>query len=272
MSELSGVGAPTKETVGNVGDIYTDTSTAKKYKCVLSYSHKDSYTKTETMFYKWWAMPSEDDASDTVESPYVKETYDMNGNLIAAEVVGVDKIRSYLFYSLTKMTSVSLPSGLTGIGGYAFKDCSSLALTSLPSGLTSIGTYAFQGCSSLALTSLPSGIISIGSDAFHGCSKMALTSLPSDLTTISSFAFYGCSSLALTRFPSGIKNINDYAFYGCSNLLSLTFEGTPTKISSVAFNACSKLKTINVPWAEGAVANAPWGATKATINYDYTGE
>ena len=226
MAELSGVGAPTKETVGKVGDIYTDTSTAKKYKCVLSYSHKDSYTKTETMFYRWWAMPSEDDASDTVESPYVKETYDMNGNLIAAEVVGVDKIRSYLFYSLTKMTSVSLPSGLTGIGGYAFKDCSSLALTSLPSGLTSIGTYAFQGCSSLALTSL----------------------------------------------PSGIKNINDYAFYGCSNLVSLTFEGTPTKISSVAFNACSKLKTINVPWAEGAVANAPWGATNATINYNYTGE
>ena len=150
MAELSGVGAPTKETVGKVGDIYTDTSTDKKYKCVLSYSHKDSYTKTETMFYKWWAIPSEDDASDTVESPHVKETYDMNGNLIAAEVVGVDKIRSYLFYSLTKMTSVSLPSGLTGIGGYAFKDCSSLALTSLPSGLTSIGTYAFQGCSSLS--------------------------------------------------------------------------------------------------------------------------
>jgi hypothetical protein len=27
-----------------------------------------------------------------------------------------------------------------------------------------------------------------------------------------------------------------------------------------------------VPWAEGAVANAPWGATNATINYNYTGE
>ena len=38
------VGAPTKETVGKVGDIYIDTNTDKKYKCVLSYSHKDSYT------------------------------------------------------------------------------------------------------------------------------------------------------------------------------------------------------------------------------------
>lgn len=29
--------------------------------------------------------------------------------------------------------------------------------------------------------------------------------------------------------------------------------------------------TRGVPWAEGAVTNAPWGATNATINYNYTG-
>ena len=34
---------------------------------------------------------------------------------------------------------------------------------------------------------------------------------------------------------------------------------------------CTNLTTINVPWAEGAVAGAPWGATNATINYNYTG-
>lgn len=51
----------------------------------------------------------------------------------------------------------------------------------------------------------------------------------------------------------------------------MTFEGKPTRIDSNAFYNCSNLKTINVPWAEGEVANAPWGATKATINYNYTG-
>jgi len=49
----------------------------------------------------------------------------------------------------------------------------------------------------------------------------------------------------------------------------LTFEGTPSFIASNAFSNCTKLRTINVPWAEGKVANAPWGATKATINYNY---
>ena len=50
---------------------------------------------------------------------------------------------------------------------------------------------------------------------------------------------------------------------------TVTFKGKPT-ISDSAFLNCGNLTTINVPWAEGEVANAPWGATNATINYNYT--
>ena len=89
--------------------------------------------------------------------------------------------------------------------------------------------------------------------------------------TIRDYAFYYCTSLALTGLPSGITNIGYRAFYDCTNLTSLTFEGTPTSIGSTAFEGCTNLTVINVPWAEGAVANAPWGATNATINYGYTG-
>ena len=88
---------------------------------------------------------------------------------------------------------------------------------------------------------------------------------------IRDYAFYGCASLALTTLPSGITNIDNYAFVECSSLVSLTFEGTPENIGASAFAGCNNLTTINVPWAEGAVANAPWGATNATINYGYTG-
>ena len=89
--------------------------------------------------------------------------------------------------------------------------------------------------------------------------------------TIRDYAFYSCYDLALTTLPSGITNINNAAFYGCTSLASLTFEGTPENIWERAFAECNNLTTINVPWAEGAVANAPWGATNATINYGYTG-
>lgn len=91
-------------------------------------------------------------------------------------------------------------------------------------------------------------------------------------TKIRRCAFYGCSHLALTSLPSGITNIGKSAFNNCTGLTSITFEGTPTSINSSSFSNCSNLTTINVPWSEGAVSGAPWGATNATINYNYTGE
>ena len=135
--------------------------------------------------------------------------------------------------------------------------------------VTSIGSAAFYDCTNLALTSLPKGITSIGNHAFRGCENLALTSLPEGITSIGVNAFAGCTNLALTSLPEGITSISVNAFYGCTNLTSLTFNGTPNTIDGDAFTSCTNLTSINVPWAEGAVANAPWGATNATINYNY---
>lgn len=88
---------------------------------------------------------------------------------------------------------------------------------------------------------------------------------------IRDYAFQNCTKLALTSLPSGLTSIGSSAFQNCTGLTSITFTGTPTSIASNAFSSCTNLTTINVPWAEGAVANAPWGATNATINYNYTG-
>ena len=67
-----------------------------------------------------------------------------------------------------------------------------------------------------------------------------------------------------------ITNIGFGVFANCTGLTSITFEGNPKTIHSSAFNGCSNLTTIYVPWSQGQVANAPWGASKATIIYDYT--
>ena len=179
--------------------------------------------------------------------PYIEETYDADGNLIGAKMYGYTKVRDY-----------------------AFGNCTNLALTSLPAGVTSIGIEAFINCTNLALTSLPEGLTSIGDGAFTGCSNLALTSLPAGVTSIGIEAFAGCSNLALTSLPAGVTSIGNSAFAGCSNLTSITFKGTPNAIAANAFNGCTNLTDIKVPWAEGAVANAPWGATNATITYNYT--
>lgn len=140
----------------------------------------------------------------------------------------------------------------------------------LPGDLTTIGYSAFSGCPNLALTSLPSGMTNIGSYAFQSCPKLALTSLPSGITRIGYYAFNGCRNLAITRLPPGITNIGFGVFANCTGLTSITFEGNPKTIHSSAFNGCSNLTTIYVPWSQGQVSNAPWGASNATIIYDYT--
>lgn len=202
-------------------------------------------------------------------------------------------IGAYAFSLCSNLAFTSLPSGVTNIGGGAFEGCVLLSLTSLPSGISNINNYTFSGCTNLSLTELSSEITSIGEGAFSNCKKisftslpssikrigayafnvcdnLALTSLPSGITSIGNYTFGNCKNLALTKLPSGVTSIGSYAFLSCSGLTSITFEGTPTSIDSTAFNNCNNLTDIKVPWAEGAVANAPWGATNATITYNYT--
>ena len=164
--------------------------------------------------------------------------------------------------------------GVTGTleGGGSFKAVIERTAVSptLPGDLTTIGYSAFSGCPNLALTSLPSGVTSISDYAFNNCPNLALTSLPSGMTNIGRYSFQSCRNLAITRLPPGITNIGFGVFANCTGLTSITFEGNPKTIHSSAFNGCSNLTTIYVPWSQGQVANAPWGASKATIVYDYT--
>ena len=139
-------------------------------------------------------------------------------------------------------------------------------------GYTTLRDYMFYMCIKLALTSLPENITSIEASAFYGCSNLTLTSLPENITSIKSNTFNSCYKLASISFPKNLDDIAYYAFRDCTGLKQITFRSTVTSISTSAFSGCSNLTVINAPWAEGAVAGAPWGATNATINYNYTGE
>ena len=134
----------------------------------------------------------------------------------------------------------------------------------------SIKPYAFYYDTVLTNISMPK-VKRIGKFAFYKCSKLALTSLPSGVTSIGENAFEDCTKLALTFLPGSITIIESSAFKKCTGLTSITFENLTANIYSNIFEGCTNLTTINVPWAEGQVSGAPWGATNATINYNYTG-
>lgn len=136
--------------------------------------------------------------------------------------------------------------------------------------LAEVGGAAFEQCSALASIDMPE-VTTIQASAFYSCGDLALTELPPKLSRIMGSAFENCSSLAITHIPASVVAIVGSAFKNCSGLTSITFKGKPNSIASTAFSGCTNLTTINVPWADGAVKNAPWGATNATINYNYTG-
>ena len=183
---------------------------------------------------------------------------------------GITSLGDYAFADCSMLTLTSLPSGITSLGDYVFRDCPRLSLTSLPSGITSIGQYAFNNCPRLALTSLPSGITSLPTAAFQYCPKLALTALPSGLTSIGAYAFKQGTGLASITLPPALTTIGDYAFANCTGLETVRFTSTVSSIPGGVFSGCTKLSTIYVPWSQGQVANAPWGASNATIVYDYT--
>lgn len=112
---------------------------------------------------------------------------------------------------------------------------------------TLVPEYAFAYLAELTSVDMPDNVIAIGDNGFYRCPKLQLTSLPSEITSLGDFAFANCTGLETVRFTSTVSSIPNGVFSGCP-----------------------KLSTIYVPWPQGQVANAPWGASNATIIYDYT--
>ena len=117
---------------------------------------------------------------------------------------------------------------------------------------------------------LPSDLTRIGGYAFYGCTKLESIELPDNIEIIGGYAFGYCKKLTRFEVPSSVTTIAAAAFTGCTGLTEFTFKNKVTGLGPSTFENCTNLLTINVPWAEGEVANAPWGATNATINYNYT--
>lgn len=119
---------------------------------------------------------------------------------------------------------------------------------------------------SLTEIDIPYGVTSISAYRFYNFTKLKRVTIPNSVTSIGTQAF-AAVGLESIEIPSSVDKIISYAFYSCSSLKSVVFKGKPTSIDSKAFTSCRVLESIECPWKEGEVANAPWGATTATILY-----
>jgi hypothetical protein len=156
-------------------------------------------------------------------------------------------------------------------GAFAHARINSIAL---PDTITVIPHRCFEQSSFDVYNTLvlPKTVQRIESNGFYN-SQLYRIQLHEGIEFIGDQAFYN-SYLQEVTLPKSLQSIEAEAFSFCSQLRTVTFNSKP-EISStynyILFNGSTYLTTINVPWSEGEVAGAPWGATNATINYNYTG-
>ena len=196
----------------------------------------------------------------------------------------ITKIGRYALYGNNQITSVSFPN-VTQTGDYALRQCTGMLSADFPE-LVTVGQYCFDSCSKMESINIPKAA-TIGGSAFYTCKALTSISLPA-VTTIGSSSFSCCYNMESYALGDGLTKIGDYAFYknekitelilgpnvtnlgsnminGCKLLTKLELHSKPSKINSQAFYNCPSLTDIYVPWAEGEVANAPWGATDDSL-------
>ena len=124
-----------------------------------------------------------------------------------------------------KVTSISLPEGMTSIGNAGFKDCMFVNHVNLPASVETIGFSAFENCRMLSnLTFAANGA----------------------LTIIDNWAFYNNHELKNVVIPEGVTSIGYAAFYGCTYLSELTLPASMQAIEDNGFALCAKLRRMNV--------------------------
>ena len=187
------------------------------------------------------------------------------------ELPTVERIRNYAFHrNQVEIGEIRAPK-LKIVGYNAFSYCTGLRNTKLPDTIEEVQNYGFAYCQQLVLDKLPKNLKKVCQYGFTTDYNVAITELPDGLEEIGTAGFNQTSPV-FTKIPKSLKKIGNGAFSACRSLTSLTFEGKPDVIDSTAFSYCENVSVVNVPWAEGEVAGAPWGMTNATINYNYTEE
>lgn len=113
-------------------------------------------------------------------------------------------------------------------------------------------------------------LATIPTRAFSQCYSLNDINLE-NVTTFKNSCFMESFSLnSDIVFNENLTSIETNAFYR-TRIKSVKFQNSLDNLPSIVNNAfaqCRELTNIYCPWSEGAVANAPWGATSATIHYN----
>ena len=147
-------------------------------------------------------------------------------------------------FHTTKISSISLPDGMTSIPAGTFSACTYLTYADL-NDVTTVAC-AFSGCSALATVTGPE-VLTLDDGAFENCSSLSSVNIPK-ATTIGGNCFISCTSLETISLPSATW-LKGGAFSRCTSLASVSLPQVRT-LGNQVFNGCSALTSASLPSVE----------------------
>lgn len=165
-----------------------------------------------------------------------------------------NKIGNSMFYGMSRLESITLPTTVTSMGSSVFQECVSLINATLPANLTAMGVSSFYQCTSLKSVVILSKLTYLPSYSFKGCTVLESVTLPSSITSIGYEAFHQCTGLKSIALPGSLKEISNYAFR-YSGLESITIPEGVTSIGGYSFRDCKNLKKAELPSTLGSISD-----------------
>lgn len=200
---------------------------------------------------------------------------------------GITKIGNSVFGAKSGLSinrEFHIPKSLIETGGIAFIDVSQVTVY-YAGNLTEWCSISFARQQGSPLISNNSHLYVNNNELIQGD-----IIIPNEISTIPASAFYALADIKNVNtnnvrtirrsafshasvenivFGSSLTTFDDtFQFSDCLKLKTVRFNSQPTGLESRTFIRSTNITDIYVPWSEGAVSGAPWGATNATIHYD----
>ena len=176
-------------------------------------------------------------------------------------------------------TSYTIPESVTSLEPYALQG-SSLNTIQLPNKLTLIREGALSYMSGISSINIPENVTDIEpyAFAFSGLTEIKVDENNKHYSSKDGVLFnknlstliYYPSSKPGTEYsvPNGVTRIEDYSFVGVFSLQKIIIPESVTSMGKTVFFCCDGfIKEISINKPEGSISGAPWGAIRATVNW-----
>ncbi len=156
----------------------------------------------------------------------------------------------HLFMNGVEVINPVIPEGITELKRNVFYNLSSIASITLPSTLDTIGDAAFEGCNGLLRTIYNGTVeqwchigfangwnaqpITYSRNLYIGGEVVNNLEIPNSITAIKPYAFERLSTLHSLQLPEGLLSIGHEAFWECNWSLEVTIPSTVTRIEENA--------------------------------------